>query len=192
MEKEKPKRIHDEMSERIVAAAQRLAMENGAEHMTVRKILTELSITGRVFYNRFEDVDEVLSIAYQNTAKKIRESLKPQLDPSRDFFDQIIDIVAETLRLSYENKKSFSRYIFESDSASEENYVWWKTHIWEIIEIGKRRGQFRDVNTEAVGYAIWCFIRGYNADALDRGIPMEKAISDFKYSFRILLEGMRA
>jgi len=43
-----------------------------------------------------------------------------------------------------------------------------------------------------MAYAVWCFIRGYNADALDRGLPMEKAISDFKYSFRILLEGMRA
>ena len=180
------------MSEKIIASAHRLAMEGGAENLTVRRILCDLDITGRVFYNRFEDVSEVLAIAYQNTAKKIRESLQPQFDPNKDFFDQIIEIGANTLRLSYENKKNFSRYIFESDSASNENYVWWKTRIEEILTLGKENGHFANVDSDVMSYAIWCFIRGYNADALDRGIPMEKAISDFKYSFRILLMGMRA
>jgi hydroxymethylpyrimidine/phosphomethylpyrimidine kinase len=91
--KTKDKRIQDEMSEKIIETAQRLATENGAERLTVRKILTALSITGRVFYNRFHDVDEVLSIAYRNTAKKIREGISVTLDPNKDLFDQVTDIV---------------------------------------------------------------------------------------------------
>ena len=189
---EKNKRIRDEMSQTIIETAQRLATEGGAEKLTVRKILQALSITGRVFCNRFHDVDEVLAIAYQNTAKKIRESICIELDPEKDFFEQVTDIVAGTLRLSYENKKSFSRYIFESDSSSEENYKWWKERIMRLIAYGKENGHLRDVDPDITSYAVWCFIRGYNADALDRGIPMEKAISDFNYSIRILLEGMRA
>ena len=62
----------------------------------------------------------------------------------------------------------------------------------DLIAYGRNKGHLRDVNPDIMSYAIWCFIRGYNADALDRKLPMEKAISDFKYSFRILLEGMRA
>ncbi len=186
------KRIQDEMSEKIILTAQRLATEDGAEKLTVRKILRELSITGRVFYNRFHDVDEVLAIAYKNMAKKIRESISIEPDPSRDFFDHVTEIVARTLRFSYENKKCFSRYIFESDSSSEENCTWWKERIMRLIAYGRENGLLRDVDPDITSYAIWCFIRGYNADALDRGLPMEKAISDFKYSFRILLEGMRA
>ena len=192
MTKANDKRIRDEMSEKIIETAERLATENGAERLTVRKILVALSITGRVFYNRFHDVDEVLSIAYRNTAKKIRDGISISLDPKKDFFDQVTDIVAGTLRLSYENKKSFSRYVFESDSSSEENYTWWKERIMDLIAYGRKNGHLRDVDPDITSYAVWCFIRGYNADALDRGLPMEKAISDFKYSFRILLEGMRA
>ncbi len=191
MEKEKNKRIQDEMSEKIIATVQRLAMECGTEKLTVRKILNELSITGRVFYNRFHDAQEVLAIAYQNTTAKIRESIEIELKPDLDFFDQVTEIVAGTLRLSYENKKSFSRYVFECDSASEENFCWWKEKILSLIRFGKQIGALRDVDAETVSYAIWCFIRGYNADALDRGLPKEKAIADFKYSFRLLLEGMR-
>ncbi len=180
------------MSKKIVATAKRLATESGAENLTVRKILGALSITGRVFYNRFADVSEVLMIAYRETAGAMRESACLTLDPEGDFFEQVTEIVASTLRLSYENKKSFSRYVFECDSASDENFLWWKEKILALIRVGKQIGALRDVDADIMSYAVWCFIRGYNADALDRGLPPEKAISDFKYSFRILLEGMRA
>ena len=185
-------RIHDAMSKKIVAAARELATEVGAEKLTVRSILNALSITGRVFYNRFSDVDEVLEIAYRETAKTIRESICVPLDPKGDFFEQVSEIVAGTLRLSYEHKKSFSRYIFGCDSASDENFLWWKEKILSLIAFGKEIGALGDVDGEITSYAVWCFIRGYNADAIERGIPMEKAVSDFKYSFRILLEGMRS
>ena len=50
----------------------------------------------------------------------------------------------------------------------------------------------RDVDTEIMSYAIWCFIRGYNADALGRKLPLETAVRNFRYSFGVLLDGMRA
>ena len=42
-----------------------------------------------------------------------------------------------------------------------------------------------------MSYAIWCFIRGYNADALGRKLPRETAVRNFRYSFGVLLDGMR-
>ena len=86
----------------------------------------------------------------------------------------------------------FNQYVFENDSISYDNYEWWKTEIKKLIELGKRNGHLKDVNTDAMSYAIWCFIRGYNADALGRSLPKEQAVADFKYSFGILLDGMKA
>ena len=43
-----------------------------------------------------------------------------------------------------------------------------------------------------MSYAIWCFCRGYNADAVGRHLPMDLAVQNFRYSFSILLDGMRA
>ena len=45
-------RICDEMSLRIIDAAEHLARAEGAHKVTVRKVLRELQITNRVFYNR--------------------------------------------------------------------------------------------------------------------------------------------
>ena len=86
---------------------------------------------------------------------------------------------------------NFYQYIFENDSVSGGNYEWWKREITKLIEFGKERGHLRDVDSDAMSYAVWCFIRGYNADALGRKLPREEALATFRYSFGILLDGMR-
>lgn len=183
--------ISDKMSQSIVEAAERIATEQGADKVNVRAILRMLNISNRVFYNRFHNVDEVLELVYKSKVLKIRESIIAKFSPEKDFFGQIIDIVANTLIMSYENKMRFNQYVFESDSVSDSNYEWWKTEIKMLIEFAKSKNYIKDVDSDAMSYAIWCFIRGYNADALGRGLPKEKALQDFKYSFGILLDGMR-
>ena len=145
-----------------------------------------------MFYNRFHNIGEVLDLVYRSTALKIREILPDHLDPAGDFFRQVTDIVADTLVRSYETKMKFCQYVFASDSVSPDNYEWWKGQITRLIDSGKRRGVLRDVDTEIMSYAIWCFIRGYNADALGRKLPPETAVRNFRYSFGVLLDGMRA
>ena len=73
MEEETKGLIKDETSKKIIAAAEKIATESG--EVTVRKILRELGVTNRVFYNRFHNVDEVLEIVYTNTISRIRESM---------------------------------------------------------------------------------------------------------------------
>lgn len=184
--------IHDGMSDQIIEAAERIAVTVGTENINVRTILHELNITNRVFYNRFHNIDEVLNIVYENMILRIRASVTSRIDPDRDFFTQVIDIVAATLRLSYENKMCFSQFVFNTDTISESNYIWWKNEIKKLIAYGRAQGLLRELDDDVISYAVWCFIRGYNADAIGRGIPKEDAIRDFRYSFAIFLDGLKA
>lgn len=191
LEEKKQEMICDQMTERIIETVSRLALENGADNLNVRKVLQALNITNRVFYNRFHNIDEVLDIVYQKIALKIRASITAGFDPEGDFFEQVKNIVANTLLMSYDFKMQFNNYVFKSDSLSNRNFEWWKTEIEKLIEFGKAKGHFGNVDTEVMSYSIWCFIRGYNADAVGRGIPRDEAVENFRYSFGILLEGMR-
>ena len=191
MENGKHTLISDDTSLAIIQTAERLALSEGAGRLSVRMILREMEITNRVFYNRFHNIEEVLAIVYRNTALKIRESIISKFDPDGDYFEQILEIVTNTLVISYEKKMHLNQYVFEIDSLSEENYRWWKSEIQQLIELGKQKKVIRDVDADALSYAIWCFIRGYNADALGRGIPREEALRNFRYSFGVLLDGMR-
>lgn len=183
--------ISDEMSLKIIETTEQLALNFGASSINVRKVLQTLGITNRVFYNRFSNIEEVLDIVYRKTALKIRESIISKFDENGDFFEQIINIVAGTLIMSYDTKMNLNQFVFETDSLSQDNYSWWKGEIVNLIEIGKRKGLLKDLNSDVLGYAVWCFIRGYNADALGRQIPKDVAVENFKYSFGILLDGMK-
>ena len=132
--------IKDEMSDKIISAAEKIATSSGPEALTVRKILQHLAITNRVFYNRFHNISEVLDIVYQNTIQKIRDTIPTEFDPDKDFFEQVIDFVANTLVISYRAKNHFNYYVFENDSVSDYNYRWWMQKIREIIEYAKEKG----------------------------------------------------
>ena len=185
------KLISDDMSLKIIETAEQLALNYGVNVLNVRKILQTLNITNRVFYNRFRNIEEVLEIVYKKTALKIRESIISKFDENGNFFEQVINIVASTLIMSYDNKMNLNQFVFESDSSSQDNYNWWKGEIVNLIELGKRKGLLKDVNSDTVSYAVWCFIRGYNVDALSRKIPKEVAVEDFKYCFGLFLDGMK-
>lgn len=185
--------ICDEMSKRIVEETAKLALREGAGEVTVRKIIHALGVTNRVFYNRFHNVDEVLRIVYRDMTVQMRQGMLDSFDPQGDFFGQITEIAAGTLRLSYRLKLGMNQYVFTQDSVCPENFLWWQGRIRELIDLGKERRLVRpDLDCGAMSYAIWCFIRGYNADALARALPEERAIEGFRYSFGVLLDGMKA
>ena len=185
-------RIRDEMSERIIEVAEQLATTEGAGTLTVRKILQTMDITNRVFYNRFRNIEEVLEIIYSSMVVKIRKSITPeQTNSAEEFFEHVIDVVTRALVMSYENKMQFNQYVFENDSHSQSNYAWWHSEIKKLIDFAKDKHYIKDVDSDIMSYAIWCFCRGYNADAVGRNLPIDTAVANFRYSFGILLDGMK-
>lgn len=183
--------IVDEMSDRIVETAKSLVTLHGVSNLTVRRILKELNITNRVFYNRFHNIEEVLDIVYKKTTLKIRESITEDFDNSTDFFDHVMDVVVTSLVMSYETKMQFNQYVFENDSLSQSNYEWWTGQIKKLIDYAMEHDYIKQVDSDVLSYSLWCFCRGYNADAVGRKIPKEEAVANFKYSFNFILEGLK-
>ena len=185
--------IVDEMSDRIIAVAERMAMTNGAHTVNVRKILLELGITNRVFYNRFRNVEDVLGVVYQKVSEQIRTSAAWESSSEEEFFERVTEMVANTLIRSYDLKKQFNHYMFENDSRSQNNYEWWMSTIKQMLTYAKEKKYIRsDADVDVLSYSLWCFWRGYNADAVGRGVPKEEAVRGCKYSFGIILDGLRA
>lgn len=191
MEIEKEPLIMDEMTDRIIETAEQIVTQDGVGRLTVRKILSVMGITNRVFYNRFRNVDEVLTIVYKKTAMKIRQSLVSGIDSGKDFFEHVMDVVVNTLVMSYETKQQFNQYVFENDSLTNSNYEWWMTEIKKLIGYATERGYIKDVDPDMLSYSIWCFCRGFNADAVARKLPKEEAVKNFQYGFGFLLDGLK-
>ena len=183
-------KICDQVCEKIIITTEKLAMESGAKNVTVRKVLKELGVSNRVFYNRFHNIDEVLQIIYKRTVMKMRVSLVSDYNAETDFCAYVKDLCSKVLVMTYDLKKQFSQYMFEFDSATEENRRWWMDKIKEIIEVGKKTNQVNDVNSEMLSYTVWCFIRGYCADAIKRGLLKDDAKAGLVFGLDCLLKGI--
>jgi AcrR family transcriptional regulator len=182
--------IKDKTSEKIIEITEQLVMTEGAHAVTVRKILQRLNVTNRVFYNRFRNIEEVLEIVYTDMMLKMRESISVEYDGKQDFFEFVIDAVTQALVMSYDVKMQFNQYVFENDSHSQANYEWYLSTIKRFFDYAKTHDLIKDVNADDLSYAIWCFCRGYNADAVMR-LSKEEAVQKFRYSFGILLNGIK-
>ncbi len=188
---EKESLIRDEISEEIVCAAEKLAKQDGARNVTVRKVLQALEVTNRVFYNRFKNMDEVLELVYQRAMLKMHESVVSAYDIRTDFFNYVMDVGVKVLLNTYDVKNQFSQYMFEFDSIKTANRIWWTEKIQQMIAVGKETGQLKDVDAEKLSYTVWCFFRGYNADAVYRNLSKEEAVANFKFGLNCLFDGLR-
>lgn len=185
--------IRDELCEQIVSAAERLAQGEDPRKLTVRDILKDMGITNRVFYNRFHSMEEVLSVLYARSVSAVRKSLSIPWDGKTGFEEHVRAVAIRTLELTYDSRGNLCRYVFEADSLSSSNFDWWTREIKKLIAEGKKIGYFReDLEENAASYSIWCFIRGFAADAIARKLPKETAVDQFAYGFGCLLKGLRA
>lgn len=183
--------IKDEMSDEIIKVAQKMAMQKGAHEVNVSRILKEMGITNRVFYNRFPNINEVLEIVYKNAVIKMHGSLKAEYDEKKDFFDYIMDVAVKVLTDTYDIKMQFSRYMFEHDSLTRSNCEWWTDEIEKLIEYAVSKGMVRNIDPKKLSYTIWCFCRGFNIDAVSRKLSKEEAVEFFRYGFGCLIDGIR-
>lgn len=185
--------IHDELSREIIETARKLIKGKNIGKITVRDILKSMNLTNRVFYNRFHNIDEVLNILYGETVRRVRESLFIPFNEDEDFKEYVVNIGVRTLVFTYESRQNMSQYIFEADSVKNSNLDWWIHEISLLIQKGKQLGYLKqELDTEALSYSIWCFIRGFNADALTRSMPKEEAVRQFRLGFGCFMDGMRA
>ena len=185
------KLICDEMSEQIIEATEELTLVEKAHDINVRKVLKRLNITNRVFYNRFHNIDEVLAIISERSILKVRDSLRFHFDQNQDFFEQIMAEVEKTLIISYETRMNFAHYVFENDSITDSNFQWWITEIKKILDYAISKGYIKNIDTDMTSYAIWCFIRGFNTDAIGRKLSLDEAINRYRYGFKFILDGLK-
>lgn len=188
---EKENLIRDEISEEMIRVAEKLVKREGARNVTVRKILQTMGVTNRVFYNRFKNMDEVLELVYKKAVTEMHASMESSYDIRTEYFSYITDVGVRVLLNTYDVKKQFSQYMFEFDSVRTANRIWWSEKIKEVIEIGKETGNLKDVDAEKLSYTVWCFLRGYNADAVNRNLSKEEAVENFKFGLNCLLEGVK-
>lgn len=183
-------KLQDKISQEIIDCVGKMVYKEGTTGISVRSVLKELNITNRVFYNRFRNIDEVLLIISQKIVKEMRQSILTPYDEKHNYHQYIISIATNVLIKTYEVKNNFSDYMFISDILNKVNKEWWVEHIVVILNYGVKNGFLKPVNTEDISYAIWCFCRGFNVDAIKGQLELKDALKIFTVAFTAFIDGL--
>ncbi|MGN0579627.1 MAG: TetR/AcrR family transcriptional regulator [Ruminococcus sp.] len=183
--------ICDDISEEIISITERLAMTEGAHNVNVKKIISDMGVTNRVFYNRFHNSDEVLRIVYENAVEKMHSTIDLNIVSKENLLGYCMDAAEKVLTDTYDIKMQFSRYMFEHDSITESNKKWWMKEIRKNVEYAKSMDMIRDnIDIDTLCYSVWCFCRAFSVDAVSRKLPKEEAVKVFRFSFGCFLRGL--
>lgn len=183
-------KIQDEISNKIIDTVTKMVYDGGARNINVQMVLKKLKITNRVFYNRFQNIDEVLLSVSQNLVHKMRQCMLRPYNEKENYHKYLVSLATEVLVKTYEIKKDFSDYMFNNDIINESNKIWWIDHMLSPLDYGVKNGFLKPMNTREMAYAIWCFCRGFNVDAIKSRLELKKALKTFTMAFTFLIDGM--
>lgn len=185
-------KLADKTSQRIIKAVKKLVYKEGASSINVRRVLKELHISNRIFYNRFQNIEEALLAVSQQIITEMRVCIIKPYNPKQDYYKYLLGVARSVLIKTYKVKKSFSDYMFNNDIIDESNKIWWTNHIREILHQGIKNKFIKPLNEEEFSYGVWCFCRGFNVDAIKSRLELKKALKIFDLTFGSLIEGIKA
>ncbi len=187
------KKIVDNISEDIVNKLTEMIYSKGMNNVTVKDILKEMDMTNRVFYNRFQNIEEVFGIVHQRLIDKTRKCIaEAKYDGKSDYCEFLTSIAMSVIEQTYENKLYFSGYTYENGDVNNSNRKWWIEKISELIRYGIDIGVFKETDAHMISYAIWCYCRSFNSYSVGDNLSIDEALLAFKMGFECIMRGLKS
>lgn len=184
--------IEDDTTKAIVKTAGIIAQREGLDQLSVKRILSEMKVSNRVFYNRFRNIEDLIEVMYHEFVGTLRGQINPQqLADTEHYYDKLLELAVGVVQKMYRNHIHFRLRLLSYETSKESNRNWWLEQIQKILEDGVSRGLLKPMNEQAVSYGVWCFCLGFHKDALGKNVSEEEAISAFRESFSYFIEGMK-
>ena len=183
-------RLEDETSKTIIATAAQIARREGMEELTVKRVLTELKVSNRVFYNRFRNIDDVIQVLYEDLVQEIRSSLEQVQQPAQSYPDYLLELAVAAVEKIYQNTLHFKQYLFSYQVANDTNRDWWLQKIQQLLRRGMEQGELKVNDPVKMSYGVWCFCLGFHRDAVGDELTEQEAMDAFREAFSCLIQGM--
>lgn len=184
-------RLEDETAKEIIRTATEIAQKEGIEQLSVKRILSEMGVSNRVFYNRFRNIDDIIQILYNELVEEIRSCIKLEQQEDQTYYDYLLDLAVGVVTKIYHNNLHFRRHLLSYQASKENNRNWWLNRIQTILKDGMNQGLLKPMKEDAVSYGVWCFCLGFHKEAIGENLSGKQAVAAFRESFALLIEGMK-
>ena len=182
--------LQDETADEILRIAKEICKTEGAGQVTVRKIITQMGVTNRVFYNRYRSRDALLYQIYSEAVTEMHRCVDPHYTDKDSFFQFCLETGEQVLGQTYDIKRQFKDYYFAHTELTDHNRDWWSEQVRRHYTIAHENGWIQVTDIEKIGVSLWCMCRGYLEDAAVRAFTKDEALQAFRFGMTCYLKGL--
>lgn len=149
------KQKNAETRQAIIDTAVKIALEEGFDALSIRKITDELGYSSGIIYHYFNDKQEIIDIIRNETSLQLFESVTKLILPENSFAvntGRVLRYISEVSRHQPDTIKLILMGKYSKDFTDTTNK--WIDMIKQCVELGISSGELRNIDSNVVSYML--------------------------------------
>lgn len=181
----------EKVRQEIIDTALEIALEEGFESLSIRKICQRMGYSTGVVYYHFRDKQEVIEAIQVREGAWLGEQIRKAVRPEMGAMESLYAAFHCVMCIAHENAARYSLIVTQRHRHGEAARPGPRDMLTATIQQGMDRGELRPGDAALVAQAIWSAFLGLHlVISQQQNLPLEEAERKFDALFEIIRRGI--
>lgn len=191
MARENQKKRSQQLKEEILDTALAIALEEGFDALSIRKISTQMGYSTGIIYYHYQDKQEIIDAIQEREGEFLRSTITAATDPAASIAQNLYAVFHAIMEIAVEQRMRYNLVVSHRHRHGEKERHGMLRMLHSILETAVQGGQADIADIDRAAYAIWSSFLGFHLTLSQQAdIQMEEANRLFDVQFRIIMKGI--
>lgn len=155
MGKERQRQKSEEIRQTIIDTAVQIALEQGFESISIRKITNRLGYSAGSVYYYFKDKDEIIEAIHKEADMHITNMINDVFDITKGVEYNLRSVFYKIMDFALLESEKYNLIIFDKYLKRRESIDHWVGMLEQSIQASISLGELRELDCRLTAYNIW-------------------------------------
>lgn len=183
---------NEETRKAILDTAIKIAIREGFDSLSIRKITNTLGYSAGIIYYYFKDRQDIIDAIHEESSQWIKSEIMKIICPEKGFEYNTKTIFHMILTLALEDPEKYNLLVYEKFLKNKESINSWISMVEKNIQMGIATGELRQMDCRIAAYNVWtAFLGLIIVINQNKEITKEYAYEIFDHHLEIIMNGMK-
>jgi len=192
MGRERQRQKNEETRQAILEASVKIAMEQGFDALSIRKITNALGYSAGIIYYYFKDKQEIIDTIHLESSFLMSANIQKIFNMERGFEYNTRIVFHMIMELALDQPEKYNLIVLDKYSKRGESIDKWIDIIAQSILVGIASGELRQMDSKMAAFNVWsAFIGLMIMISGNKEITKVYAEKVFNNHLDIIMNGMK-
>lgn len=192
MGRDRQKQKNEEVRRSILDAAMQIGIQEGFEHLSIRKITTILGYSVGSIYYYFKDRQEIMDTIHEEASQLIAERIKAVMDMEKGFEYNNRAVFSTIMDLAIDQPEKYNLIVMDKYGKRKETISPWLSLMEQLLQRGIEKGELKEMDVTLTTFNIWSsFIGLMIMVSANQENSKEQALCLLDNHMKLLMDGIR-